>query len=85
MKRNTMKFANWLTKWNSWDQIISISLATLIFVVAVVLLYSYRRRKLRRSSDDKKSQDYQGLIEYQPRHNWQFNDLFTTPTYCNVR
>lgn len=87
--RNTIQFASWLSKWNDWDQIVRISLATFTFVVAVVIVYGFRkRRKLSFFSKprpgEKNQYDSNFEWDYQPRHNWHYNDLFTTPTYCNV-
>ncbi len=79
--KNTIKFSSWLSKWNNWDQIFTISLATCFFVVIVVILLGLKRRK--------KSQNPYALGQKQkhannPRHQWHLNDLFTKPTYCNV-
>lgn len=82
-----MLFSNWFTKWNNWDQIFAALLATSIFVVAMVILYSWKKRKLNFFSGSMSIQKFQKMshsLEYQPRHNWKFNDLFSTPTYCNV-
>lgn len=86
MPKNTIQFANWLTKWNNWDRIFTISIFVSIFVIAMVSLYSLKRRKLNLLSNltasNKKRSTFK--LDYKPRHNWRFNDLFTTPTYCNV-
>ena len=86
--KNTIQFSNWLNKWNNWEHVLTISGATILFVVIVVLFLSLKRRKLiffSRSANDKvKNADFQCLPEYEPRHNWQLTDLFIKPTYCNV-
>lgn len=87
--RNTIQFSKWLTKWNNWDQIFSISFATFIFVVSVVIVYSLRKRRklIFFSKPHPGEKSHHCLYQewnYQPRHNWYYNDLFTKPTYCNV-
>ncbi len=85
MRSNTIGLS-WLTKWNNWDQIMAALLATSIFVVVIVLLYSLKKRKLTlfsRSNSHKANQIDSPILEYKPRHNWKYNDLFSTPTYCN--
>jgi diacylglycerol kinase (ATP) len=84
--KHTVKFANWLNKWNSWSNQISVILATLIFVVVFVYLLKLKRRRiasyfLRITGRINKGQQQQPLNQH---HNWHMNDLFNRPTYCNV-
>ncbi len=77
---------NWLTEWNNWDQILATLFATSAFVVAIVVFYSWRKRKskfLSKTNSNKSNQIDPLNLEYKPRHNWKYNDLFSTPTYCN--
>jgi diacylglycerol kinase (ATP) len=84
---HTIKFANWLGKLNDWSSILTISIATAIFVISVVLLLGLKRRKF---LFFKKSLAKTSLIKNQTNkksihaHFWYVNDLFTKPTYCNV-
>lgn len=71
--KNTIKFVNFLSKWNSWSDYLTIILITLIFVSAFVWLNSKRRSFYFFSNLTKSHQ-----------HNWKLNDLFSKPTYCNV-
>jgi diacylglycerol kinase (ATP) len=87
MKHHTIRFANWLTKLNNWSNIITISLATTIFVIIVVLLLSLKRRKffffkrsLKKTNIIKNNGNKQSIQD----HYWFVNDLFMKPTYCNV-
>lgn len=72
--KNTIKFANWLSKWNNWNDILTISVMTSVFVIVVVFLLGLRRRFAMKQLQSKKKSE----------HNWHINDLFTKPTYCNV-
>lgn len=97
--KHTIKFANWLSKWNSFNDILTITVVTSVFVILVVLLLSLKRRKLFifKSNNNNKSLFNSSSVGlgnylvkkktekyYQPHHNWHLNDLLTQPTYCNV-
>jgi diacylglycerol kinase (ATP) len=87
MKHHTIKFANWLEKLNDWSSILTVSSATAIFVIVVVLLLGLKRRKF---LFFKRSLTKANLIKNQTNkksiqtHYWFVNDLFSKPTYCNV-
>lgn len=98
MKHHTVKFANWL-KWSNLSNILTISIATSLFVVLVVIFLSLKRRrkltffqnKWPMSSTSstirisiKNIHSKNDLCEAHPTHNWYMYDLFTKPTYCNI-
>lgn len=74
--KNTIKFVSWLSKWNSLNDILTISLVTILFVIVLVYIFGSKRRSLPFFSSSYKPQ--------MQRHNWQLNDLFAKPIYCNV-
>ena len=87
MKHHTIKFANWLVKLNNWSNILTISVATTVFVIIVVLLLSLKRRKflffkksLTKANHIKNTSNKKNI----QKHYWYVNDLFSKPTYCNV-
>lgn len=87
MKQHTIKFANWLNKLDNLSDILTVSLATTIFVIVAVALLGLRRRKFWffRQTLTKanliKDQTSKKSIQ---THYWYPWDLFLKPTYCNV-
>ncbi|CAF1102617.1 unnamed protein product, partial [Brachionus calyciflorus] len=82
--KNTIRFANWLSRWDDWSGIIRISLATSLFVISIVLLLSLKRRKfdfLKSLSNNLIKNRASKKIGFS--HNWHWNDLFLKPTFCN--
>ena len=81
--KNTIRFANWLHKWSSWSDILTVTIITSLFVIVVVVIMSLKRRKLLifNKFRSEKEKIFHGS---QKRHNWHLNSLFTKPIYCNV-
>lgn len=84
--KHTIKFANWLSRWNSWSGILSISLACSVFVIIVVLLLGLKRRKFNFLTLNKLSKRLinKSKTPNEFAHNWHLCDLFAKPTFCNV-
>lgn len=85
--KHTIKFANWLNRWDNWSGILRISLATSLFVIIVVLLMGLKRRKfnfLKEISNRFMSKARRNSKKIGYLHNWHWNDLFHKPTFCNV-
>lgn len=80
--KNTIKFANWLNRWNDWSGILRISIVTTLFVVIVVVLFGLKRRKFWTSFSYNLAKLRQKKSQFS--HNWHWYDLFATPVYCNV-
>jgi diacylglycerol kinase (ATP) len=71
--KNTIKFSNWITKINSFSEIVTITIITFLFVSVLCLLTRKKRQLYDRVFRSKRSQ-----------HRWNFTDIFQTPTYCNI-
>lgn len=87
--KHTIKFD--LSRWKDWSGIASLSVVTVVFVVAIVIILGLSRRrwallrgsgaaggKARRGRALRSARD--GLLA----HEWQVVGLFGKPTYCNV-
>ena len=89
--KHTIKFANWLNKWNNLNNIISICLFTIFFVIIFVFILSLKRKNLIRPPKRltnylmrRKKSSTKGELLYEPHHNWHHSDMFAKPTFCNV-
>jgi diacylglycerol kinase (ATP) len=83
--KHTIKFANWLSKWNDWHSILGICLLTSLFVIIFVFILSLKRRKLIQSPSTLRNYFLRRKkLDDEPHHNWSHSDLFTKPTFCNV-
>jgi diacylglycerol kinase (ATP) len=85
--KHTIKFANWLSKWNNFNDILGICILTSVFVVIFVLILSLKRKKLIQSPSALRNyflRRNNKMLDDEPRHHWVHSDLFAKPTFCNV-
>ena len=69
--KNTIKFSNWILKrTDNLQDVLIISLITIIFVVILVIVTKKKRQLYRMSQSN--------------HHNWNFNDLITVAHNCNI-
>ena len=91
--RNTIRFANWLNKLSSWNQILTVSVATCLFVAIVVYFLGIKKRRISSFATkhskfliQKLRREHHSQHQLHPnqQHLWHYHDLFVRPIFCNI-